>query len=262
MNVVVEDGFNTSYIDTLLVALFYTPSIYLDELLRVTPKDSRYIYLQEMIKTKFVDKLRKNLSIPSDTLNELRIYMKLFCDWKIELLSQQDITEFYRYIMVIMNAPTVNVVMEEGDSKEVLPFIDLVPPFQGEVTVKELISRWMGGKRKVSNVPNFVGVYLNRFSEGGRNNVLVDINRKIKLSHVTDSVDGLRWKIHSLICHQGDSLVTGHYYGLVAGSKDIWYIFDNRYIPSVREVNIKLPGIMERIKVDVIFAIYCYDETL
>lgn len=298
---VIENGYNTCYIDALLMSLFYKPSCYLDGLLISEPKDPIHIYLQEIIKTKFVDKVRKNISVCADVMNEIRTYANI-CGWKQnlpeELFEQQDVNEFYTFLLDVINSPLIEIqrqtISEALDSKsdlgeiEKIPFINLnVPSDVDSTTIKELLNIWMNNnmvdiKReiinkkgiktiesvkglniyKIMNVPTFVGISLNRFSLDSNKRVVtqIDIQKRIKLHHISDDHDGLRWKIHAFICHQGEKSKSGHYYAVIFSNENTWLIFDDKAVPSVKEIDIKQLEVAESIKREIVFAIYCYDE--
>lgn len=304
---IVENGLNTCYIDSLLMSLFYKPSTYLDSLLHSEPKDPNTIYLQEIIKYKFVDQVRKNNSVLADIVNEIRIYAHE-CGWLVgipneydELFEQQDINEFYSFLLDVINVPLIEIqrqtISEAIENKsdvselESIPFINLtVPDNIDETSIKELLNSWMnhntvddikreiidqqnGVKKiesvkglniyKIMNVPTFVALSLNRFNSNVNKRIetKVDIQKKIKLHHVSDENDGLRWKIHSIICHRGDTPKNGHYYSVLFASDNTWLLFDDQSIPCLKEIEIKDHNISETIKREIVFVIYCYDET-
>lgn len=310
---VVENGLNTCYIDALLMALFYKSSTYLDSLLHAEPKNYDCIYLQEIIKNKFVDPVRKHSSIMADVVNEIRIYANM-CGWLAdkydEFFEQQDVNEFYSFLLDVINVPLIEIQRQticEGaiDSKndigdlELVPFINLIVPNDNtnETSVKELLNSWMnnntvsgihrevigpnGQKKmdyvkglniyKIANVPTFVALSLNRFNNtvDQNGNVInkrietkVNIQKKIKLHHITDSddKDGLKWSIHSIICHKGTSPKSGHYYSVIYGSDNKWLLFDDLAIPCLRDIDIKDSEIAETIKKESVMMIYCYES--
>ena len=302
---VVENGFNTCYIDSLLMALFYKPSTYLDSLLHADPKDLNCIYLQEIIKNKFVDFVRKNNSVMADVINEIRIYAHE-CGWLAgvpneydELFEQQDVNEFYSFLLDVINVPLIEIqrhtICEAFENKsdtselEFIPFINLiVPDNNDQCTIKELLNEWMNhnmvdierevidnGKKviksvkglniyKIVNVPTFIALSLNRFNNnvGKRIETKIDIQKRIKLHHIADGNNGLRWKIHSVICHRGDTPKNGHYYCVLFASDNTWLLFDDQSIPCLKEIQIQDSEISETIKREIVFVIYCYDEMI
>lgn len=304
---IIENGLNTCYIDSLLMALFYKPSTYLDSLLHSDPKNLNIIYLQEIIKNKFVDQVRKGGGVTADVMNEIRIYANV-CGWLTsntnesnkydEIFEQQDVNEFYTFLLDATNVPKIEIqrqtiyeALEKNDISEIesLPFINLtVPENKTEISIKELLNDWMncntvenvkreivnekGQKQKslvkglsiykITNVPTFIGLSLNRFNNNVncRIETKIDIQKKIKLHHVSDNSDGLKWKIHSIICHKGETPKNGHYYSVIFASDNTWLLFDDNSIPCLKEIEIKDIEISETIKKEIVFAIYCYDE--
>lgn len=304
---IIENGLNTCYIDSLLMALFYKPSTYLDSLLHSDPNNLDCIYLQEIIKNKFVDQVRKNTSVLADVVNEIRIYANV-CGWLAnaadgynELFEQQDVNEFYSFLLNSINVPLIEIqrqtISEAFDNKndiselESIPFINLtVSDDTDETSIKELLNNWMNnntvdnikrevinndGKKviesvkglniyKIVNVPTFISLSINRFNStvNKRIDTKVDIQKKIKIHHISDDNDGLRWKIHAIICHRGETVKSGHYYSVLFGSDNTWLIFDDQSIPCLKEVDIKDTVISEAIKREAVFVIYCYDESI
>jgi ubiquitin C-terminal hydrolase len=304
---VIENGLNTCYMDSLLMALFYKPSTYLESILHSDPKNLDAIYLQEIIKNKFVDQVRKNNSVLADVINEIRIYANV-CGWLEnssnecnELFEQQDVNEFYSFLLNITNAPLIEIqrqtISEAFESKsdiselESIPFINLTVPDNIDATsIKDLLNNWMNsntvedikrevqddkGQRKIEsvkalniykivNVPTFIALSINRFNSNVNRRIetRVDIQKKIKLHHILDGNDGLRWKIHSMICHRGETPKGGHYYTVLFGSDNTWLIFDDQSVPCLKEVQIKDTKIAETIKREVVLTLYCYDETI
>jgi uncharacterized UBP type Zn finger protein len=271
---VVENGLNTCYIDALLMALFYKPSTYLDTILNTEPKNLDYIYLQELIRNKFVENVRKNNSVMADTMNEIRNYANM-CGWlencPNEFFQQQEVKEFYSFLLNITNVPLIEI------HPEPIPFINLpIPDNVKETSVKALLNNWMNnnvtdrvdGVCKIVNVPTFVALSLNRFSNvNKRIGTPVDIQRKIKLHHVTDRADdGLKWSIHSIICYKGETTKNGHYYSVLHDRHDKrdtvnkWIIFDDTAVPCVGDIDIKNAEITGTIKKECVMIIYCYDD--
>ena len=69
---VIEGGYNTSYINSLLTTLFYKKNEYLKELLNGEPTQTAGYYLQELIKSNYIEPLCKNYTIKNDVINEIR----------------------------------------------------------------------------------------------------------------------------------------------------------------------------------------------
>ena len=295
---VVENGFNTCYISSLLMALFYKPS-YLDNMLQQEPKNPDLIYLQELIKTKFVDKVRNGVSVLSDVMNEIRTYANI-CGWlkdiPNELADQQDVNEFYGFLADEANLPHIDIqrrtitegITIKGDLGEIesIPFINLIVPYDvDEISVKDLLNHWMNNntvevKRntikdgikieenvkalniyEIMNVPFAIGISLNRFNNeiNTRIETKIDIQKKVKFHHVLDK-DGLKWRIHSIICHTGETSKSGHYYAVIFGSDNTWFLFNDLYVPSLQKISMKNDDMVDMIKRECVFLMYTYDN--
>jgi len=99
-SIIIENGGNTDYISTLFVALFYKPIKLLDDILELKPNVSKFIYLQSLIKIKFVDELRSEKCIFKDVINEIRNYICIFYDFgKNNFYDRKNIYDFYNFIL-------------------------------------------------------------------------------------------------------------------------------------------------------------------
>lgn len=251
----VENGYNTCYIDSLLVGLFYTPSIIYNKLLDNDPDDNNFMYLQEIIKNNFIDTLRKNMSITADIINEIRNYSFIY-GYPKELLKQQNIIEYFTFITNNMNMFAIS----QGK-----PYISInLDQNMCDTDIKTLlnINNIYIDNNNIHNV-YMVPIYINRFMYTKRLTTKIDIKRKIKLGDANQ-----RWYIHCIICHVGDNIyndceltcnteynTNGHYYTILSsGSK--WIMFDDMHIPSFKEINMSDKVTIDKIKRECIFIIY------
>ena len=109
---VVEDGYNTSYMVSLFTALFYNGNNNVNDILDSEPLSPSYIYLQELIKTNYVEPLRKHFSISSSSINEIRNYM-LICGWGMTdkyINEHHDICELYIFLATLLK---INLIQFE-----------------------------------------------------------------------------------------------------------------------------------------------------
>ncbi len=289
--VVVENGFNTCYIDSLLMGLFYTPSVIFNNMLENDPTNPDFLYLQEMIKTNFIEQVRKDISISSDIVNEIRNY-SFINGWKInephELSEQQDITEYYTFLSENLNNQLIHIerytITEGIESKndvgeiEKIPFITLsTNEFEYETNIKNLLKIWLNDNPiditrdtienniritknikglnvyKICNVPCIVPLFINRFTrvDGLKLLTKIDINKKIKLIDNSN----FKWMVHSVICHSGDTLKSGHYYTILINNTN-WYMFDDMSVPSLKEIDMSDNQLIDKIKRECVFIIY------
>jgi uncharacterized UBP type Zn finger protein len=201
---VVENGLNTCYIDSLLMALFYVQTFLDDFFLNQDPVATECLLLQEIIKGRFVDIVRKNDSVLSDSINEIRNHACV-CGWLTEtndvgsIFEQQDVNEFYSFLAEKFGCKQIEIVREtltetmaskdDTGKEENIPFIVLTPEEHCDQTsIKELFDNWTtnniadterevfkDGKKiienvkvlntyKITNVPGIVPFAINRFN--------------------------------------------------------------------------------------------------
>lgn len=297
--IIVQNAGNTCYIDSLLIALFYgedgdsVDKASLKRLLETDPKTADSVYLQEFIKYQFVDCVNSNKSVLEDTMNTMR--QLLFTNgWKeeSEIFGQQDVTEFYTYLLDLFNGPlieTMRTTISEGlpnDSDngqvEKLPFIPLsLPDGCNTVRIMDLLNSWLNDnvsslKREIYNsgtetteddvnalniysivnIPYVIGLGINRFKHiEKRDNADIIMQKKITPSNNLPYPLQQSWTFRAAICHEGDSPKSGHYYCIVA-KDDKFYLFDDLQIPSICEIKMDDPSITTKLKKNVVFILY------
>lgn len=250
----VENAGNTCYIDSLFMALFYTES-HIDAILLKTPKQDSYTYLQEFIKSYFVDKVRSSQNVTASVMDELR-YILMNCGWldADELFFQQDVNEFFTFIVDKFNITVIELTKQtftdvdgnDSNTIEKMPFIPLSLPYNAElrtctkerVNVTDMLHDWLYGNEvsvqrdfknttanvsglsvyHIHNVPEFVALSINRFPTiDKRVDIDVIIQKKLKPFKHTGNPDikDIEWCFHAAVCHKGDTLRSGHYYSLL-----------------------------------------------
>ncbi len=261
--IIIEDGYNTSYITNLLISLFYpNTSLYYSFLENNDNIDLNKnlldVYFQEMIKNKLIDPFRKRQSIGSETINEIRNYL-FYSDWKdISLIhNENNLLDLYKYLLDIFNSTKIEVT-NLNDNIVKLDYIELIiNELDNETNIKNLINDWLKKNQyKLSNIPPIICLKINRQTDIDNSEImniitklsnteyLVDIQKKIKLENNYND-DTLRWSIQSIICR--DSTNKEKYYSYI-NREDTWYYLNDNEIPSFYEVNIKQEEIMKDIK--------------
>jgi ubiquitin C-terminal hydrolase len=254
---VVENGINTCYIDSLFVALFYKNS-QIDKLLNIDPIDVSAIYLQELIKTKFVDIIRKNYIVTSDVINEIRNYAHIsgWCELKPFIDDKEDVSEFYHFLINIFSAKYIEfdkISLDESHkiTKELLPFIPInIGKKNSNIRIKDLFIDFLNNFcsdetnkitscYKLSNIPVYLPFVINRYDQTGKKiKCKIDIMDQIKFFNIADKTQEVfKWKISSIICHIGSDIKSGHYYSYVLIDSK-WLKFDDQVIPSFVQINI------------------------
>jgi len=109
---VVENAGNTCYIDSLLMGLLYVES-HIDAILKNAPRNESHVYLQEFIKSTFVDQVRGGKSVLRETMDTMR-YILLNCGWLDYdgIISQQDVNEFFSFLCGILNINMIEMTKE------------------------------------------------------------------------------------------------------------------------------------------------------
>lgn len=275
---VVENGLNTCYLDALFAAMFYRPSI-IDGILEKDPKDASAIFLQELIKMKFVEPLRRHYSISENIMNEIRNYA-VICGWCKDddyVDEQQDVSEFYIFLINLLSVQYIEFEKTATDEdfkvvssvKEKLPYIPL-HPVDDSHSVRDLLKIWIDLNivelqnktyhhyYKLSNIPSYIPLHINRFNvTGERIKTKIDIMERIMFFNINDTTQkNLRWKIHSIVCHTGETMKSGHYYTVLLTNDRKWLLFDDKHIPSIKQIDINDYDIRDTIMMECMFLFY------
>lgn len=242
---VVEDGYNTSYISALIVGLFYEKSnierIVLTENSNINGHET---YLQKLIKYKFVDNMRNNISVQSNILNEIRNYAYL-CGWKItksidELMCQHDVIDFLSFLLSIFNVPYLEV---NGNNCQ---YITLDNPNLGTLT--KMYNNWCN-TNIIENIPPFVIFKINRDISKMEP---VDIMSKIKLFNSNHVYCDIKWIFHCAICK---NTITNINYCILTINEKL-YIWDEKQYPNLSEINLSDQDITYKIKTETYCVVY------
>lgn len=274
---VVENGYNTSYIDSLLIALFYRPTN-IENLLNHYSEDSEFNYIQDMIKYNFIDLVRRRYSIGSEILNEIRNYC-VMCNWKYNenIIDLFDVNDFYAfYINGIKTGhllfETINAIDQKSEQKT-LPYIEVVPDddIYRENILSTMVTQWIDTTllNKTDNIestqcyhfseiPILLPIYINRKKNSKLLTQKINIMKKIKLKHNNNvNQEALQWTIQSVICC---SEINPHYYTLFLLSDNEWYLYDSTLKPSLYKIDhMTKEDFSNKIKQECVFVLYYLD---
>ena len=243
---IIEDGYNTSYIVSFIIALFYKSSD-ADNILNIDPYDIQFTYIQEFIKIRFIESLRRGYSIHSDVINELRNHL-IKCEWCNNIsdihsiISLKGIDEFYKYFMAKIYNNSHNITLARidkntnTDTNQIVsvPLIELtLPDGLDKIGINSLFKAWLGSNislgsynYKITSLPDILPLFIKR----NDNKTKIDIKQYIKFFDAKDSLQSkLVWKIHSYICYNGKM----GYYSVVKNSNK-WIRVSDRIMPSFR----------------------------
>lgn len=269
---VVANGLNTSYIDSLIMALFYR-STHLQNVLTQYPENSKFLYLQELISHNFIDNVRHNYSIDKSIINEIRNY-SLVCGWKdgCNITDLYNVVDYMKFIMNGFNFGDISLEIIEynQDENEKIRTINMnyfEVPITKDTNVKALLEKWGDDcVRKNKNsvvchrfkeIPLLIPIYFNRYTDG----VIcqIDIKKRIKFRKNNDVTQNkASWVIHSLICFSNSG--GGNYYSVINNGNDQWYLFSNDKIPSLIRIKISDSDISNKIKQECVVALYRLDD--
>ena len=229
---IIESGYCTNYITVLLASLFYKHSC-IDNILNNNHENIQNIYLQEIIKSKFIEYIRKGYSIQMQTLIEIQTFAHI-CGWQSSesLLNEHNIEDFYEFLLEIsaVEKPKTNsyYINIKINGTECLKLNDLLETMQSNILL---------------NISVLLAIKLNRDAS----NCEIDIPKKIMLYN--DTI----WAIHTIICRDSN----GSIYSIIYDA-DSWYIFNNNNNNnnnySISSINIK--EIATKIKKECYFIIY------
>lgn len=224
-----------NFIGNLLVALFYSPGGYISDLLNKNIKNTMVIYLQEYIKTNFLDPLRALKKISNTAMETIRNLSKQN-GWNNGGDAGVDITNYYKFLMTVLENPKIQIGNDKFEH-----FMEFT--VKESVTVKQLVSGWVTG-HPIVNIPIIIAIKINRENP----DVKIDIQKKI-VPIKTDMLNS-EWFIYSIICMSG-----GHHYVLVdLKFENKWLSFDDMANPYMKEI--RVVELAEKIQRECVFLIY------
>ena len=293
---IIENTGNTCYIDSLLMALFYSNS-HLEKLLNKEINNTLGIYLQEYIKEKFIDSVRNNKSVFSDDIDMI----KTLCfqlGWRRnnsldndEFEKQQDVNEFFTFLIEIFEQEQIEIIrntISEGipenndiGIKEYIPFIPLSLSLEKKiVTVKQILHDWLfdnisnvkrnistiNGNKEItvkglnsyliSNTPNILALSINRFNEE-KSRIDSDVIIQKKINIIKkDNLLNYNEWIFHSAVCHKGSSTKSGHYYSLLSNNNKWYLFDDIKWPCLKEVSMNDKIITDMIKKDCVFLIY------
>jgi hypothetical protein len=238
-------------------------------MLKKIPVNDKFYYLQELIVNNLIEKIRKNYSVDSNAINEIRNYI-VSCNWKIgEYFFQLfDAGEFYNFFVKNIGFGDISYEILSSVDNSVVKLntfiISLdIDKMTDECSVHELLNTWISkklvkysdDKKKIKSyqfvdIPELVTLYINRNLGSHFNNKQIDIMKAIRFNEINEPQHELRWQIFSIVCLSES--FPQHYYSVIkiCESKDDvnWYIIDDTMIPSIFEIDIKNDDYSNKIK--------------
>jgi hypothetical protein len=244
MDIIIEDGNKSSHIDSMLVCLFYNNF----DMLNNTPTNNKFIYLQEIIKTKFIEQIKNSKIIFSYVMNELQNYLYFFG------FSNKNPIDLFIFLFEKLNMQPIQISYLTSNLEKIeqsISHINLIAT--KDCSIKELYLDFIKNKEKIENFENNIKI-LNipkqiNFSIERKNLCKVDIINVISL-FVNDEIKSkeIKWKFKALIGYNKDK-----YYSIIQDLNKKFYMIKNSNIPSKFLVD---KTMIEQIKNEVIFVSY------
>jgi hypothetical protein len=257
LSLIIEDGYNTSYIDSLFVSMFYKPS-YIQNILLDDVINLKFLHLQNMIDTYFVEKMRMGYVINSLTMNEIRNQL-IFCGWKNEsnIIEVFNVQELYDFIMNGFNKKQL-MFKTTNENNIAINYISLNVSKNNDI--KDLLNIWIDNNLssyELKENPTFIPLYLNRINGEKYNESLIDIQEGIQLkkNNTNKEQHELMWKIHAITCFSKNER---KYYSIIIHNKS-WYLFKNSKLPSLMKINIDDEDFVYKIQKECVLLFYTLD---
>jgi len=273
---VLEDGYNTDYIYSLILALFYLPSDGVNRIINEDMEDSNAYYLQEFIKMKLIYLVQRGSSIESKIVNRLRMYC-YNSGWLSgndqHILSKVRIDTFYNFLISDMMGHSLEFTRADprGNQSNDLKFPlihlnrQLIEQVAGQsvglINLSDCVDRWIEQNvseskylYKFKTIPQLVSIYIDQQdSETNENARMLNIMEGFRFGSVDDKVQKLFiWEIHSLILMEED----GTYYTICITNLNKWTAFSDHRIPSNWDIDMTNIEQVRKIIRQVVFVFY------
>lgn len=223
---VIENCLNSSDITSLFVSMFFKPS-FIQNILCEYPKDSKFLYLQELIYTNFVSNIQNQYFIDSSIINEIRNYM-IFTGWEnaVDILKTHNVNNLYKFII-------------NGIKPSKTEYIELT--VNNNCSLKELLNE---KNINLKEDPTYIAITLIR-----HDNSQIDIQHGINF--FTNPI--IWWKMHSIVCYSEQ----GYYYSIVYLNKN-WYLYSHSKLPSLSKIDISTEYFSSKIKQECVLIFYTH----
>jgi len=243
---IIENGYNTSHMEAIFIAMFYSSHQFYD-LLYSSPVNENFYYVQELIKTSFIDPLKKKYTIQSSELNEIRNYMYM-CglnnDDNNNLLDLCDPIKLFEFMIGGLGnlQLCIDICNNTGCVQhKVFDYVKLTEKniinegYELATDVEKMINIWISNELLYDNnvtyhfidIPTMIPLYFDRNSR-----IEIDIMKKIKFKNA-HSQEHIRWSLCSIVCK---SKFDGHYYAINKINNE-WLIYDSYNLCQTENVS-------------------------
>lgn len=260
MEIILENGYNTDYIYSVLISLFYVSNIGTTELMNNNMNDSNATYIQEYIKTKIIYQIQNHKSIESKIINKLRLFL-YNCGWlKNEnklIVEKESVDKFYKFLISKTFGYNIKIIkiMNNKENNYSYDMIHLTEKHIEDtndriVNVSSLLSKWIDIEMqdcmgyKFDKLPFLIPIYVDIDDK------YINVFEGIKFNNNGDAIQqSLIWDFHSLICKSEN----GDYYSIIRDKNGNLINMSDNNIPSdhiIDDTNIlSVKKIMREIKI-------------
>lgn len=259
--IILEDGYNTDYIYSLIIAIFHNKgNAY--QLLNNDCNNSNTYYLQEYIKHKILDKINNKISITTEVINKLRMFLYnsgWLKDTEKYIFDKCDINEFY--IFLVSQMLENKIICSHIDTKKNISIkktFDLIElndnHFNDHNNLSFALNNWIDNNYdetyfKFEEIPIFIPIYINL-----TNPIIINIMESINFTKNYDKTQKtLVWDFESLICYDNENK---YYYVVKQWDYNNFCIFSDKQIPSQYKVCIDDKDKIYKIAKSIKFVIY------
>lgn len=274
-NIILEDGYNSDYIYSMITALFYTPSDGTNKIINSDDVPSATCYIQEYIKSKFIYPIHRNISIESCTVNKFRLFL-YNCGWlkndDIHILNKVELDKFYNFLICKIMNHKMTILQFMPDSNRTkennLDMIRITDKHLNDtdqsskvINLSLLLNKWVKTELldqylsyKFEELPYLLPIYLDiRDTDTGLNKRYINIMEGINFPDNGDKIQSmLIWELHSMICQTEK----GDYYTIIIDHNDNLMIFSDKHVPSNWIINVSNFVAVKKIMREVRFIFY------
>lgn len=263
---ILEKGINTDYIYSLLISLFYADSESIKKIfelyfVNITDENMIFetIYIQEFIKTRIINPLKRGYSIKKNNINILRMFLYHigFLN-NADVLDKPDISNFYSYLISNIFNYTINFEIVNAKDNVItnykLDYINInIKDEKKIIDLSSEINKWIGKNiikpnyyYKFKDIPMIIPIKINH------KNCFINIMNGFKFDSNSDNIQkSIIFEIHSLICKDDDN----NYYSIIKHNKE-WIGFSDNRTPSNFVVDMKNIEQVKNIMYDICFVFY------
>lgn len=255
MDFVIEDGYNTTYISILFMALFYDKTM-IERYLLIENNSNNFdgLYLQKLIIYNFIKQIRNNMCVTSQMLNEIRL-CAITNGWKksnniFEMYAEAEPIDFLCFILKLINFIPLEIINSSKSawtkSKNEICYDKYLIYPTVKSNIQDTYDYW-ACSNQITNIPIFVIFKIDNIK------TTFGINKKIVLFHKNHQYHAIKWVFHSLFYKDCNN------YKTIINKNSTLLVFDQNEYPNIKQFN---EDIIKNIGNKIIYIIYRKEPTI